>query len=276
MAAVVLCSYSHIFCRCFAHIVNLACKAVIAAITNIDYAAADAATYEPPTSTSSATTFLASLAIRASSERRQEFSRIVKRLRAGKDLKLLRDMDVRWSSTLLMIERALDLQEPIEQFLKARLPDRQLAPEEWSALSVVQKILAVPHAFQQKLSQEKTPTLNGTIPVFDAMSNSWERLKGDKDLPVDAVDVVEAGLSKLRDYRARITRVPVYYLAIRTLFVILSRTHQLMTVCSFRSEEEDTMVLQERPRRGRRRQGALLQSCKALTFIRSGYLLTNL
>ncbi|KAI4294279.1 hypothetical protein K525DRAFT_213049, partial [Schizophyllum commune Loenen D] len=191
--------------------VNLACKAVIAAITDIDYAAADAPEYVPP-----AHLWKYPLCkIRASSERRKEFSDCVKAALDGKDLKLVRDMDVRWSSTLLMIMRALDLQEPIEVFLEAKLTHLQLDSEEWDALNVIQDILFVPYAFQQKLSTEKIPTLNGTIPVFNAMAKSWERLRDGDDMPLDAIDVIDAGLDKLSDYRQRIADVPAYRLAIR-------------------------------------------------------------
>jgi hypothetical protein len=44
--------------------------------------------------------------IRASSIRRQYFSAVLKALEQD-DLQLLRDVDVRWSSTLLMVERAI-------------------------------------------------------------------------------------------------------------------------------------------------------------------------
>ena len=46
--------------------------------------------------------------IRASSLRRQYFSDVLNSLEQ-KDLQLLRDVDTRWSSTLLMVERALIL-----------------------------------------------------------------------------------------------------------------------------------------------------------------------
>jgi hypothetical protein len=49
--------------------------------------------------------------IRASSIRRELFSIIVMALRDGVNLQLLRDVDTRWSSVLLMIERALELRE---------------------------------------------------------------------------------------------------------------------------------------------------------------------
>lgn len=35
------------FCRCFPHIVNLACKAVLSAITNLDYAMENAPDFDP-------------------------------------------------------------------------------------------------------------------------------------------------------------------------------------------------------------------------------------
>jgi len=45
---------------------------------------------------------------RASSLRREAFSRLAKEWFV-RELQLLRDMDVRWSSTFLMIERAVKL-----------------------------------------------------------------------------------------------------------------------------------------------------------------------
>ena len=50
------------------------------------------------------------LQIRASSLCQQFFSDCVKALEI-KDLQLLRDVDTRWSSTLLMVERAIFLRE---------------------------------------------------------------------------------------------------------------------------------------------------------------------
>ena len=54
----------------------------------------------------SSLTDITELQIRASSIRRQYFSAVLKALEQG-DLQLLRDVDVRWSSTLLMVERAI-------------------------------------------------------------------------------------------------------------------------------------------------------------------------
>ncbi|KAK0430452.1 hypothetical protein EV421DRAFT_282334 [Armillaria borealis] len=87
-----------------------------------------------------------------------------------KVLQLILDVDIRWSSTDIMIERAIQLWEGIEVFLSKRdfadLRRHQLSDEEWKALDIIHQILAIPHAFQQKLSADKTPTLSLAIPSF--------------------------------------------------------------------------------------------------------------
>ncbi|KAF7326525.1 HAT family dimerization domain-containing protein [Mycena venus] len=152
--------------RCFPHIVNLACKAVLGAITDMDFAASGSADFIPdPTR---ATTFLDAIArdpvatirttvrvIRASSLRRQYFSEVLKALQQ-KDLQLLRDVDTRWSSTLIMIDRAILLHEAIDKFLTndqfRDLHKYKLGDDEWDALEAFKRILSVPHAFQQRLA----------------------------------------------------------------------------------------------------------------------------
>lgn len=108
--------------------------------------------------------------IRASSLWRQYFSDVLKALEQ-KDLQLLRDVDTRWSSTLLMIERALVLRsvcsiillqnihlantlcrcqsKAIKEFLdkyKTDFPELRkfiMSTAEWDALKTFQKILEV-------------------------------------------------------------------------------------------------------------------------------------
>lgn len=70
--------------------------------------------------------------------------------------------------------------------------------------------MKVPHAFQQQLSYEKTPTLCDTIPSFEAMASTWEDRK--IDYP-EAADIINAGLDKLDIYRNRTELVPAYILA---------------------------------------------------------------
>ncbi|KAF8149814.1 hypothetical protein B0H34DRAFT_633403, partial [Crassisporium funariophilum] len=208
--------------RCFPHVVNLACQAILGALTNVDYA-------REPRTPEEQVSFLEAVdkdpiatlralirVIRASSIRRQQFSQIVKTF-MGKDLQLLRDVDTRWSSAMLMIERALILEECIESFFnvpefhdlrnKYRLDD-----EEWNALSVAREILLVPFAFQQRLSAQKTPTLCDAIPSFEAMIRTWRDMQSEFFGAAEEA-VIEKGLDKLSVYLERAELVPAYIIS---------------------------------------------------------------
>ncbi|KAF8142566.1 hypothetical protein K438DRAFT_1635177, partial [Mycena galopus ATCC 62051] len=199
----------------FPHIVNLACKAVLGSITNMKFAASDAGNFVPPAG--EAILALTHYQIRASSLRRQYFSEVLKALKQ-KDLQLLRSerSDTRWSSTLLMIERAVLLREAIDELLSddqfGDLQKYKLGNEEWNALEAFQRILAVPHAFQQRLSSETTPTLGNAIPSFEAMIKAWEKEQTEHP---ETADIVQKGIDKLGTYHERVEDVPVYVLAMR-------------------------------------------------------------
>ncbi|KAJ6610156.1 ribonuclease H-like domain-containing protein, partial [Mycena sp. CBHHK59/15] len=211
--------------RCFPHIVNLACQAVLGAITDMDFVAPEAADFVPRPA-DAAPTFMDTVqcdpvatvrttvrVIRASSLCRQYFSDILKALQQ-KDLQLLRDVDTRWSSTLLMIDRAVLLREAIDKFLSdpqfRDLHKYKLGDNDWDALKAFQRILAVPHAFQQKLSAEKTPTLGHALPAFEAMISAWQKQQLSHP---ETADIVQKGIDKLESYRDRVKEVPVYILS---------------------------------------------------------------
>ncbi|KAK7030041.1 hypothetical protein R3P38DRAFT_2775478 [Favolaschia claudopus] len=201
--------------------------AVLSAITDMDFAASDAPDFNRDAG-EEAHTFLDAIArdpvatirtsvrvIRASSLRRQYFSEVLKALQQ-KDLQLLRDVDTRWSSTLLMIDRAILLRLAIDKFLDdAQFPDLvkyKLSDTEWEALDIFRRILAVPHAFQQKLSGEKTPTLGNALPAFEAMISQWEKQKAQYP---EATHIIQRGIDKLTTYRERVENVPAYILSMR-------------------------------------------------------------
>lgn len=64
-----------------------------------------------------------------------------------KELQLLRDMDVRWSSTFYMIERAIELEEPLMDMLESsefeELWKFQLTDADWDVLCLCYNILKV-------------------------------------------------------------------------------------------------------------------------------------
>ncbi|KAF8072247.1 hypothetical protein FPV67DRAFT_928005 [Lyophyllum atratum] len=67
-----------------------------------------------------------------------------------------------------MISRALQLQRAIDVFVTENLglSAHKLHPNDWERLRAYSKILAVAHAFQQKLSCEKIPTLCEALPSW--------------------------------------------------------------------------------------------------------------
>ncbi|KAJ7849934.1 ribonuclease H-like domain-containing protein [Mycena leptocephala] len=202
-----------------------ACKAVLGAITDMDFAASGAADFVPDPA-AQLRTFLDAIArdpvatvrtcvrvIRASSLRRQYFSEVLKALQM-KDLQLLWDVDTRWSSTLIMIDCAILLREAIDKFLSDTqfqdLKKYKLSNKEWEALEAFKRILVGPHAFQQRLSAEKTPTLGDALPAFEAMISHWEKQQAQHP---ETAYIVQQGIDKLESYRQRVEDVPAYILS---------------------------------------------------------------
>ncbi|KAJ7596347.1 hypothetical protein C8J56DRAFT_882106 [Mycena floridula] len=124
--------------------------------------------------------------IRKTSIRRQYFSAVLQTLKE-KNLQLLCDVDTRWSSTLLMVKRTILLCKAITLFHRkedfAELRSYMLDDDEWDDLEFYRHILSlrisikVPHAFQQKLSAEKKPTLCNALPAYEAMVKVWKEMQ---------------------------------------------------------------------------------------------------
>ncbi|PBK85343.1 hypothetical protein ARMGADRAFT_942110, partial [Armillaria gallica] len=129
-------------------------------------------------------------------------------------LEVILDVDVCWSSTHFMIERALVLREAIRQFLSMDdfqdLLHYSLLPDKWTLLELMNEVLEISHAFQQQLSAEKRPTLCDAIPSFAAMTSLWEEMKVRHPVLVPAI---KAGLKKLSDYVHRTLEVLAYVLS---------------------------------------------------------------
>ncbi|KAK0436854.1 ribonuclease H-like domain-containing protein [Armillaria borealis] len=197
---------------CFAHIMNLACKAVLTTITNLDHALdrGHGSDFIPPPG--HATNFHAACqhdpiatirtvvhVIRASSIQHQIFSEILEALEADN----------------LQLFLSFFYYFAIETFLASQdFPELhwyQLSDAEWDALSNFREILAVPHAFQQILSAEKTPCISDMIPAFEVMRSMWEKLE--TEMP-HAKNIIHAGLNKLAEYRNQADDVDAYFIAI--------------------------------------------------------------
>ncbi|KAE9394622.1 hypothetical protein BT96DRAFT_742821, partial [Gymnopus androsaceus JB14] len=126
-------------------------------------------------------------------------------------LELILDVDTRWSSTFLMIKRALLLRPVSEDYCHLMTQaNARLAPVDWKLLEDIKDVLEVPHLFQQCLSSQKTPTLCWALPAFAAMIQLYnEKLDEHPHL----ADAIRAGSEKLDEYAEKIRKVPAYILA---------------------------------------------------------------
>ena len=76
--------------------------------------------------------------------------------------------------------------------------------------------IQIPHAFQQIVSQEKTPTLSHVLPAYEAMIEKWREFSKEH---TEAVDIIEAGLDKLEAYQNHTDLTPAYCLAMCTCLI---------------------------------------------------------
>ncbi|RPD74060.1 hypothetical protein L226DRAFT_583602 [Lentinus tigrinus ALCF2SS1-7] len=122
-------------------------------------------------------------------------------------LQLLRDCETRWSSTFLMIKRALHLYPisicrlAIKTFLshvsRTDISHTLLRPSEYDALKEIYQILEIPHDAQQLLSYERTPSLTIALPAYELLLAGWRELR--QEIPHMAT-YINTGIQKIEEY----------------------------------------------------------------------------
>ncbi|EIM89268.1 uncharacterized protein STEHIDRAFT_76210, partial [Stereum hirsutum FP-91666 SS1] len=124
-------------------------------------------------------------------------------------------MEVRWSSTYLMIDRALELYQAIDCFLnKSKQRDiscYNLTSDDLRVLADIRDFLAIPHDVQQLLSNEKTPTLPNVLPAYEELLSM---LKDSVDDFPHLSQAIEAAVSKIEEYVGKARKTRAYALAI--------------------------------------------------------------
>ncbi|KAJ7697181.1 hypothetical protein B0H17DRAFT_928548 [Mycena rosella] len=129
-------------------------------------------------------------------------------------LQLLRDCETRWSSTYMMSGRVTELYPAIECFLKhpqqQSLSHLAFTEQQFQVLSDIQLILSIPHAAQELLSAEQTPTLSMALPAFELLLESWLCLQ--KELP-ELAHYIGVGIAKIQEYVNKGRQSRIYALA---------------------------------------------------------------
>ncbi|PCH33312.1 hypothetical protein WOLCODRAFT_60854, partial [Wolfiporia cocos MD-104 SS10] len=142
---------------------------------------------------------------------------------------LLHDVTTCWSSTYLMIDRALELY-PVSLF--DLIISRILSVHRLSVLGDVRKFLRMPHMVQEVLSAQQTPTLSMALPGYEKLILVLKLLK--QHLPRIA-HAIDASVDKLEEYlsKTQVTRIYAIALIINsTMKFDLIETHWAPSECT--------------------------------------------
>ncbi|PPQ76982.1 hypothetical protein CVT24_009477, partial [Panaeolus cyanescens] len=142
--------------------------------------------------------------VRSSAKRKERFKSLqIGRVDIPKTLIL--DMKVRWSSTLAMLLRAIELMLFIKDFiyeLSRDEPDLTKRPKidgllptktEWSLIETLVKLL------KQAFSYENTPCLHTAIPALERLYHAWSS-RASKDTYAPFAAALAAGADKINEY----------------------------------------------------------------------------
>ncbi|KAJ7629923.1 hypothetical protein B0H17DRAFT_1164250 [Mycena rosella] len=163
-------------------------------------------------------------ACRASGQRRADFEETIEKGNENggwgeppellRVVGLLKDVDTRWSSIFLMIDRVLELYQAIDALLGldkySELSHLLLTDLELQVLRDVRQFLQVPHVVQELVSAEKTPTLCIVLPLYERLIIMLRDLK--RQLP-KLGHAISAAIRKLEEYLALSRCAPIYALA---------------------------------------------------------------
>ncbi|KAI0639810.1 hypothetical protein C8Q77DRAFT_1214245 [Trametes polyzona] len=157
---------------------------------------------------------------RQSGQRREEFDNLLNKCLddgtfiAGEEpapgTQLLRDVDTRWSSTFLMLDRLLTLYPVVQLLMTKHDPGALLSDKTLDVLSDIREFLAIPHAVQELLSAENTPTASLALPAYAELVDI---LKAAQSKLPRIAHGLQAAVSALEEYMAYTRQTRVYALA---------------------------------------------------------------
>jgi hypothetical protein len=178
-------------------------------------------------------------ASRASGERRTRFAVVIKTGNSGKtfipvvygpastpiepanlayvllrEVILLLEVETRWSSTFLMVDRFLERYLAIERFFQQNALTHLLPTHyELYVLGHIRSILAVIHSIQEVASAEKTPTLALVVPLYEELLDYLYEAK--VEYP-ELAHALAAAIEKLTEYLRFARATSAYALAMGT------------------------------------------------------------
>jgi hypothetical protein len=82
-----------------------------------------------------------------------------------------------------------------------------LSSDERKVLRDIFLILQIPHAAQEVLSSESTPTTPHAIPIYETLIKTWENLK---NLLPQLAGYIDVGIRKLQEYLSLSRMTQIY------------------------------------------------------------------
>ncbi|KZV79028.1 hypothetical protein EXIGLDRAFT_572994, partial [Exidia glandulosa HHB12029] len=139
---------------------------------------------------------------------------------------LLRDMPVRWSSTKIMLDRAVGHRADIKQFVcelereetneekRDALSLLHITPLEWKNALRMLELLQLADDAQIAFSAESYPTLYNAVPALTLLTSAWTLRLDDPNF-VEFCPALEIALEKLSEYREIVTdsRTDAYWIS---------------------------------------------------------------
>ncbi|KAF5387624.1 hypothetical protein D9615_000715 [Tricholomella constricta] len=245
--------------RCFPHVTNIAVKTGVTYITKLaeqdtEVLAEEIEEYFEREPTTDDFDYLDALksdvvatarklvsACRSSGQRREELKDSIVSGNLGgifgdnglRVVALLRDVDTRWSSIFLMIDRVLELYPAIKIMLEkpqyTDIQDLLLNDTQLRVLSDIRQFLYVFHTVQEIVSADKTPTLSKVLPLYEKLIMVLQDLK--RVIP-NLTHVISASEGKLVEYLEMARKTRIYSLAMfinPTIKLQWAETHWGMT-----------------------------------------------
>ncbi|KDQ21135.1 hypothetical protein BOTBODRAFT_49837 [Botryobasidium botryosum FD-172 SS1] len=209
--------------RCFPHVINIAVTAGIESltVTTPEFSAKYPRYAKILEENIIAKARAVVTACRTSGQRRADFRATIEdgnKHGTFKDtlrlLQLLRDVNTRWSSLYLMIERLLYLYPAVGCFLdqskQRSIAGIALDSDQLRVLRDIQTFLQVLHTVQELLSAQNTPTLAFVMPLYESLIDMLKALRA--KLP-GLAPAIMATVSKLEEYVLNSRKSRIYALA---------------------------------------------------------------
>ncbi|CAB4414418.1 unnamed protein product [Rhizophagus irregularis] len=157
--------------------------------------------------------------IRSSPQRRDRFSRQCNLNPNLKTLNLILDVKTRWNSTYLMLQRAFELREPLEEItaIDRELEEFTIFTDEWEIIKELCRIFEIFHKATEHMFKSNFITLSSSIPVYNVLLDHLEKLLDTNDRNfcpnLEVRNALRKGYEKLKVYYAKTDDSYVYPIA---------------------------------------------------------------